>query len=81
MNGGNGQVRLTGTYSDNAGSFTVRVNGDLFATITLASSGDPVITGANGQALTPVEQQLLQQIWSYYESSFEALGGLLAPIG
>lgn len=81
MDGGNGQVRLTGSYSDNAGSFTVRVNGDLFATITLASSGDPVITGANGQALTPVEQQLLQQIWSYYESSFEALGGLLAPIG
>jgi hypothetical protein len=49
--------------------------------ITLSSGSEPVITGAGGQPLTAAEEQVLQQIWSYYEQSFDVLQRFLDPIG
>jgi hypothetical protein len=81
INGENGRIRLQGTGDASGTSFTVQVNGELFATIALASGSDPVITGAQGQALTAEEDEVLRTILGYYESSFVVFVYLLAPIG
>jgi hypothetical protein len=77
--GPNGNVRLVGTYGASGGTFTVKVNGDPFATITLTGSTQ-VITGANGAALTADEETSLRTILDYYEQSRVAFTDLLAPI-
>jgi hypothetical protein len=81
INGENGRIRLQGTGDATGSSFTVQVNGELFATITLTTGGDPVITGANGQALTAEEEEALRTIVGYYDGSFEVFVALLAPLG
>ena len=77
--GPNGNVRLVGTYGASGGTFTVKVNGDPFATITLTGSSS-VITGASGNPLTPDEEASLQTILDYYDQSQGAFTDLLAPI-
>jgi len=86
ISGPNGNVRIVGTYgasSDtygaSSGTFTVKVNGDTFATVTLEGS-TPVITGAGGQPLTPEEEESLHTILSYYDQSLTAFTELLAPV-
>jgi hypothetical protein len=79
INGTNGNVRIVGTYGAAGGTFTVKVNGETFATITLEGSSF-VITGANGQALTPAEEATLQTILDYYDHSLSGFAGLLAPL-
>jgi hypothetical protein len=79
ISGPNGDVRLVGTYGANGGTFTVKVNGDPFATVTLDGS-TPVITGPDGQPLTPEEEQTLETILDYYDQSLHAVTELLAPI-
>jgi len=79
ISGPNGDVRLVGTYGANGGTFTVKVNGDPFATVTLDGS-TPVITGPDGQPLTPDEEQTLETILDYYDQSLHAITELLAPI-
>jgi predicted small lipoprotein YifL len=79
ISGPNGDVRLVGTYGANGGTFTVKVNGDPFATVTLDGSS-PVITGPDGQPLTPDEEQTLETILDYYDQSLHAITELLAPI-
>jgi hypothetical protein len=81
IDGDNGRVNLQGTTVDGAGTFTVKVNGDLFATISYASGSDPVITGASGHVLTAEEEETLRTILGYYEDSFVVFVYLLAPIG
>ena len=81
IEGENGRINMQGTADGSGGSFTVRVNGALFATITLSFGSDPVITGANGQALTPEEEETLRTILGYYDDSFGVFGDLLAPLG
>jgi hypothetical protein len=76
ISGPNGSVRLTGDYE---GTLTVRVNGDLFATIDLSGTS-PVITGADGQPLTADEQTTLQTILEFYAGSAQVFGGLLEPV-
>jgi hypothetical protein len=78
--GPNGNVRLVGTFGASGGTFTVKVNGDPFATVTLTGS-QPVITGAHGDPLTPDEEETLRTILDYYEQSQSAFTDLLAPIG
>ncbi|MGH7535479.1 MAG: hypothetical protein ACREMG_07825, partial [Gemmatimonadales bacterium] len=56
MKGSNGWVVLEGSYGNTGGTFTVTVNGDLFATITLAAGGELTVTGADGQPLSEVEE-------------------------
>jgi hypothetical protein len=79
ISGPNGDVRLVGTYSADGGTFTVKVNGDNFATITLTAS-DPVITGATGEPLTPDEEQAVESVLGAYEGSLDAFSALLMPV-
>jgi hypothetical protein len=81
INGPNGDVRIVGTFgaSTGTGSFTVKVNGDTFATVTLEGS-TTVITGASGQPLTPEEEESLRTILDYYDQSIVAFTELLLPV-
>ena len=80
ISGPNGQVRLVGTYGATGGSFSVKVNGDLFATVTLTDSGQTV-TGAGGEPLTAEEEATLHDIMNYYELSLVAFSELILPLG
>jgi len=77
--GPNGNVRLVGTMGASGGTFTVKVNGSPFATITLEGA-TAVITGANGGSLTPEEEETLQTIMDYYDESAFVFEELLAPL-
>jgi predicted small lipoprotein YifL len=77
--GPNGHVRLVGTFGASGGAFTVKVNGDPFATITLNGTSQ-VITDPNGDPLTPEEEAALRTIFDYFEQSQVALTELLAPV-
>ncbi|HUR93696.1 MAG TPA: hypothetical protein VMY76_03875 [Gemmatimonadales bacterium] len=79
ISGSNGAVRLLGTYGANGGSFTVKVNGDPFATVTL-NGGNADITGAGGEPLTADEEASLQAILSYFDTSLGVFTELMLPI-
>lgn len=79
ISGRNGDVRILGTYGAAGGSFTVSVNGDPFAIVTLEGS-DPVITSASGTPLTVQEEATLQTILGYYETSLNAFADLVTPL-
>jgi predicted small lipoprotein YifL len=80
ISGPNGSVRIVGTYgATGGGNFTVKVNGDLFATISFEGSS-AVITGANGASLTADEEETLHTILDYYDQSLGAFDDLVAPL-
>jgi hypothetical protein len=81
VSGPNGDVRLVGTLGADGGTLTVKVNGSLFATMTVVSGSDPVITGADGATLTADEQDSLDAILSFYEGSDFVFSGLIQPVG
>jgi hypothetical protein len=77
--GRNGDVRISGTYTADGGTFSVQVNGELFATITIGT-GEPVITGANGTELTASETAALQAVLMFYDGSLSVFSALLEPV-
>lgn len=79
ISGPNGNVRLIGSFGVSGGTLTVKVNGDVFAMVNM-TDGDPVITGADGQALTPEEEQTLQNIIGFYQGSADVFYDLVTPI-
>jgi hypothetical protein len=79
ISGPNGDVRLVGTTGADGGTFTVKVNGDTFATITI-SVGGMSITGAGQEPLTPDEEEALQAVLDSYEASLDAFSHLLMPV-
>src|SRR5689334_8547939 len=76
-NGPNGTVRLTGSYGASLQTLAIRVNGADFATVDLSGS-EPVITGADGQALSSDDEASMQAIVEFYENSGGMLDGLMA---
>ena len=76
--GSNGNVRVIGSYGEAGGTLNVKVNGDLFATIHL--DGGTVITGANGDPLTPAEEETLQTILGWFDESLVVFDSLIAPL-
>jgi hypothetical protein len=76
MSGQNGDVRMTGTYGVSGGNLTVKVNGDLLATVNL-DEVDPIITGAAGAPLTPEEEASLHAILECYLGASYVLDSLL----
>ena len=78
----NGNVSMAGAVTDAGGALKVRVNGDLFATITLSSAEDvePTITGPTGQPLTAEEQAMLERIFDWFTGAFEFFFDLLSPV-
>ena len=80
VSGPNGNVRVVGTSGVNGGTFTVKVNGDTFATITFTGSALTIV-GATGEPLTPDEEQALEAVFDSYEGSLNAFTDLLMPVG
>ena len=79
VSGRNGDVRVSGTYGASGGAFSVKVNGEVFATVTIGD-GQPVVTSATGTALTPEEEASLQMILQFYDGSLSAFDDLFAPV-
>jgi hypothetical protein len=79
--GPHGTVTISGTQTSTTATFEVEVNGDLFATITTTGSGEPVITGADGQPLTQAELDALRDIFAVFLQGFYFFGDLFGPIG
>ena len=79
VSGPNGDVRVVGTSGADGGTFTVKVNGDIFATITI-SGNTIVITGAGAEPLTPDEEQAFEAVFDSYQGSLEAFSDLLMPV-
>jgi hypothetical protein len=77
VNGPNGNVRLTGSYTATLQSLTIRVNGANYATVDLSGS-EPVITGADGQPLSADDEASMQAIVEFYQSSGGMMDGLAA---
>ena len=79
VSGPNGDVRLVGTSNADGGTFTVKVNGDTFATITVTGSS-LVVTGATGEPLTSDEEQAFEAVFDSFEGSLNAFSALLMPV-
>jgi hypothetical protein len=79
VSGPSGDVRVVGTSGADGGTFTVKVNGNTFATITITASS-LIITGATGDPLTPDEEQALETVFDSYEGSLNAFSELLMPV-
>ncbi len=79
--GRNGNLRLAGSYSDGGGSFTVKVNGETFATVTVTTDGQTVLTSATGNPLTESEQATVREAMEYYDGSLDLSATLLTPLG
>lgn len=78
----NGNVAMAGAVTEAGGALKVRVNGDLFATITLSTADDvePTITGPTGQPLTAEQQEMLEQIFDWFSGAFDFFFELLSPV-
>ena len=76
--GRNGDVRVSGTYGAEGGAFSVRVNGEVFATVTI-TNGQPVVESATGTALTAEEEASLQSILAFYDGSLSIFDDLFVP--
>jgi hypothetical protein len=79
ISGRNGDVRVSGTYGAAGGAFSVRVNGEVFATVTI-TNGAPVVESATGTALTADEEASLQAILQYYDGSLGTFDDLFVPV-
>jgi hypothetical protein len=79
--GPHGTVTISGTQGGTTGSYDIEVNGEPFATITTSQGGEPVITGANGEALTEAELQALESVFLVFTDGFDFFEDLLDPIG
>ncbi len=81
ITGRNGNLQLTGSYSDGGGSFTVKVNGETFATVTITVDGQAVLTSASGDPLTESEEATVREAVDYYDASLDLSTTLLSPLG
>jgi len=78
--GPHGTVNIRGTATNEGGSFEVRVNGDLFATIEVTTGADPVFTGADGQPLADAELEALRDVFHLFEGGLDFFEGMLDPL-
>lgn len=80
----NGRIDMDGSILEfGGGSIVVKVNGQTFATMDLATGEDeqPTITNADGEPLTAEEEATLQQIFEWFAGAFIVFIVLLAPLG
>jgi hypothetical protein len=78
--GPHGTVNISGNATDVAGTFQVRVNGDLFATIEVTAGADPVFTGADGQPLSGAELEALRDVFELFNGGLGFFESLLDPL-
>lgn len=80
MRGPNGTVAISGQFTETTGTFSVRISGDAFATITTNGS-TTTITRNDG---TPLAEDELQALGEIFEMSGEAgasFDQMLMPVG
>jgi hypothetical protein len=80
MSGPNGTVSMSGQFGQSGGTVTVRVNGELFATIA-SGAGGAVITGADGQPLSEEEAEAFQTIFGLTAVAFISFDAMILPVG
>jgi hypothetical protein len=78
--GPHGTVNITGTETNGTGTFEVKVNGDLFATIDITAGSQAVVTGANGEALTAEEQAALEDVFYMFSGGIQFFINLQDPL-
>jgi hypothetical protein len=78
--GPHGTVGISGTQTSTTATFEVEVNGELFATITTTGSAEPVITGADGEALTEAELEALGEIFAVFLQGSFFFEDLFGPL-
>lgn len=81
MSGPNGTVSMSGQFTGDGGTITVRVNGDVFASVTASGTAEPIVTGADGQPLTAEEEGAFQNIFALTGDAFITFDVMLLPIG
>lgn len=80
-------VTLTGTETvdfntfEVTGAHTVRVNGGIYATITISDSGQPSYASGSSQALTADDITALNAVYTAGGAALTRFGELLAPAG
>jgi hypothetical protein len=81
LRGEHGTVTMAGSHNESgSGSYEVEVNGDPFATITVTVGSQPVITGADGEALTQEELDALHDVFLVFLGGFDFFEDLLDPL-
>jgi hypothetical protein len=75
--GPHGTVNIAGDATSEAGSYEVRVNGDLFATIDVTAGADPVFTGADGQPLSGAELEALRDVFELFDGGLDFFESLV----
>lgn len=80
MSGPNGTLSMSGQFSNAGGAVTVRVNGNVFATITSGEAGEPAITGADGQPLSEEDVAALSRIFEMTDEAFISFDEMVAPV-
>jgi hypothetical protein len=79
--GPHGTVNIAGSANQGGGTFQVRINGDLFATIDVSAGDTPAITGQDGDALTADEEAALQDVFHMFGAGLGLFLQLLGPAG
>ncbi|HET7240696.1 MAG TPA: hypothetical protein VFI77_06035 [Gemmatimonadales bacterium] len=74
--GQHGTVRITGSETNGTGTFQVKVNGALFATIDVTAGSQATVTGKDGQSLTADEQAALEDVFSMFGGGLAFFVGL-----
>lgn len=80
MRAGLRRVDMGGTLGENGGTITVRVGGKVFARLVFDAFDGVTITNADGQPLTPEEEETLERIFRWFEVAFGAPDALMAPL-
>jgi predicted small lipoprotein YifL len=81
VSGPNGTVSMIGEFSETGGTLTVRVNGELFATMASSGAGDLLITGADGQPLNDQDAEALRNIFDITGEAFLSFDEMVMPAG
>jgi hypothetical protein len=80
MRGPNGTVSMSGQFTETSGSFTIRINGSSFATITITDASI-TIARTDGTPLTEEEFQTFDRVYALQNDAFFAFDQMMAPVG
>jgi hypothetical protein len=80
MRGPNGTVTLSGQFAGTDGTFTIRINGDGFATITTTDTSI-TITRTDGTPLADEEYTALNGVFDLQAGAFDSFDQMMAPVG
>lgn len=76
-----GTVEMAGRIAaDGNGTITVRINGELFATITVRPGQEPTVTNAAGQPVNAEEAAVIIQIFKWFDEADDLYDALSKPV-